>query len=133
MYVDLDGFKWVNDTYGHECGDEVFRITADRIKAEIRETDTVGRIGGDEFLVILSQISDILDTRHVAGDIMGQISQVILIDRGEISVGASLGISIYPDDGTTSDELIRQADKAMYLVKHSGKNNFEYTRRAALN
>lgn len=133
MFVDLDGFKAVNDTYGHECGDDVLKITADRVKAGIRETDTVARIGGDEFLVILSQISDAADTQRVAGNIIAQISQVILIDQVEISVGASLGISIYPDDGTSADQLIRRADKAMYLIKHSGKNNFGYTRSTLLN
>jgi diguanylate cyclase (GGDEF)-like protein/PAS domain S-box-containing protein len=121
MFVDLDDFKSVNDSFGHECGDLVLKSTADRIRAEIREIDTVARIGGDEFLVILSQISKLADTQQIAKNIIDQISQVINVNQHQITVGASVGIAIYPDDGTTSDELIRQADKAMYLIKHSEK------------
>jgi len=121
LFVDLDDFKLVNDSFGHECGDLVLKTTADRIRAEIREIDTVARIGGDEFLVILSQISDVADTQPIARNIIDQISQLIHVNQQEVTVGASVGIAVYPDDGTTSDELIRQADKAMYLVKHSKK------------
>ena len=127
MFIDLDGFKLINDTHGHECGDIVLKTTADRIRAEIRETDTVARIGGDEFLVILSNMSDISITQRVAGKLVEQISKGITYHSEEIEVGASIGIAIYPDDGTTPEEMIQQADKAMYLVKHSGKNNFGYT------
>ena len=86
-----------------------------------REIDTVARIGGDEFLVILSQISEVVDTQPIVRNIRDQISQLIHVSQHEVTVGASVGIAVYPDDGTTSDELIRQADKAMYLVKHSKK------------
>jgi len=133
MFIDLDGFKMINDSYGHECGDLVLKSTAERIKAEIREMDTVGRIGGDEFLIILSQISDVEDAQSIARSIIEQISQVIHIDGQEITTRASLGIAIYPNDGETSDELIRQADKAMYQIKHSGKNNFGHTRSIVAN
>jgi len=133
MFIDLDGFKMINDSYGHECGDLVLKSTAERIKAEIREMDTVGRIGGDEFLVILSQISDVADTRSIAGNIIDQISKVIHFNGRELTVHASLGIAIYPNDGETTSELIRQADTAMYLIKHSGKNNFGYTRLMVAN
>ena len=132
MFVDLDGFKLINDTHGHECGDIVLKTVADRIRAEIRETDTVARIGGDEFLVILSNLSAISITQRVAAKLIEQISKVILYGSEEIEVGASIGIAIYPDDGTTSEEMIQQADKAMYLVKHSGKNNFGYTQARLL-
>ena len=121
MFLDLDHFKSVNDTYGHECGDDVLKITADRINSEIREIDTVARIGGDEFLIILSHISDVADAQRVARIINERISQVIHINGSEVVVGASVGIAIYPADGTTGDELIRQADKAMYLIKNAGK------------
>jgi diguanylate cyclase (GGDEF)-like protein/PAS domain S-box-containing protein len=127
MFIDLDGFKLINDTHGHECGDIVLKTTADRIRVEIRETDTVARIGGDEFLIILSNMSNIGVTQRVAAKLIEQISKGILYDSKEITVGASIGIAIYPDDGTTSEEMIKQADKAMYLVKHSGKNNFGFT------
>ena len=121
MFVDLDDFKLINDSYGHECGDLVLKTTADRIRAEIREIDTVARIGGDEFLIILSQISKVADTQRIARNIINQVSQVIHIDQNEVTVGASIGIAIYPDDGATSNELIRHADKAMYLTKNSKK------------
>lgn len=121
MFVDLDDFKLINDSYGHECGDLVLKTTADRIRAEIREIDTVARIGGDEFLIILSQISEVADTQRIAKNIIKQISQVIHIDQNEVTVGASVGIAICPDDGATSNELIRHADKAMYLTKNSKK------------
>ena len=127
MFVDLDDFKLVNDSLGHECGDLVLKTTADRIKAEIREIDTVARIGGDEFLVILSQISEVADTQTIARNIRDQISQLIQVNQHEVTVGASVGIAVYPDDGATSDELIRQADKDMYLVKHSKKYSFGCT------
>jgi diguanylate cyclase (GGDEF)-like protein/PAS domain S-box-containing protein len=127
MFVDLDGFKLINDTHGHECGDIVLKTTADRIRAEIRETDTVARIGGDEFLIILSNMSNIHVTQRVAGKLIEQISKVILYGSQEIEISASIGIAIYPDDGTTSEEIIQQADKAMYMIKHSGKNNFGFT------
>jgi diguanylate cyclase (GGDEF)-like protein/PAS domain S-box-containing protein len=132
MFLDLDGFKLINDTHGHECGDIVLKTTADRIRAEIRETDTVARIGGDEFLIILSNMSNISITQRVAAKLVEQISKVILYQSQEIEVGASIGIAIYPDDGTTPEEMIQQADKAMYLVKHSGKNNFGYTQARRL-
>jgi diguanylate cyclase (GGDEF)-like protein/PAS domain S-box-containing protein len=132
MFVDLDGFKLINDTHGHECGDIVLKTIADRIRVEIRETDTVARIGGDEFLVILSNMSAISITQRVAAKLIEQISKVILYGSEEIEVGASIGIAIYPDDGTTSEEMIQQADKAMYLVKHSGKNNFGFTQTRQL-
>jgi len=133
MFLDLDGFKAVNDSYGHELGDLVLKVTADRIKTEIRETDTVARIGGDEFVIILSSLPKIEIAQRIATSLIEQISQAILIGQNEVSVSASIGIAIYPEDGTTSEELIRTADKAMYLVKHSGKSNFGFARPAALN
>lgn len=133
LFVDLDGFKAVNDSYGHEFGDIVLKVTADRIKAEIRETDTVARIGGDEFVVIMSRLPDIGIVQRIAGNLIEQVSQVIHINQQEVAVGASLGIALYPEDGTTAEELIRQADRAMYRVKNSGKNNFAFSRSQTLN
>jgi len=133
MFIDLDGFKAVNDTYGHEFGDVVLRTTASRIKAVIREIDTVARIGGDEFVIIMSSVPDSDIVQRIAVNLIEQISQLIQIDQIEVSVGASVGIALYPDDGTTADELIRQADKAMYQVKNSGKNNFGFHQTQRLN
>ncbi len=133
IFVDLDGFKNVNDTFGHEFGDIVLKVTADRIKAEIRETDTVARIGGDEFVIIMSRLPDISIVKRIAGNLIEQISQVTHINQQEISIGASLGIALYPDDGTTAEELIRQADRAMYHVKNSGKNHYSFSQSHTLN
>ena len=133
MFVDLDGFKMINDTFGHEFGDIVLKVTADRIRAEIRETDTVARIGGDEFIVIMSRLPNISIAERIANNLIEQISQPILIQQQEMSVSASLGIALYPEDGTTSEELIRKADQAMYHVKNSGKNNFAFSSAKFLN
>jgi diguanylate cyclase (GGDEF)-like protein/PAS domain S-box-containing protein len=130
MFLDLDGFKEINDTYGHEFGDLVLKVTAGRIKAEIRETDTVARIGGDEFVVILSRVPELEIVERIASSLIRQISQPIRIVKYEVSVSASIGIALYPDHGSTSEDLIRVADKAMYLVKNSGKNNFQFYQRS---
>ena len=127
MFLDLDGFKQVNDSYGHDYGDQVLQETAKRIQAELRETDTVARIGGDEFVIILSRVTDAEVIHRIANSLVERISSPIIIEEKNIVTGASIGIAIYPEDGSTSEELIRQADKAMYLVKHSGKNNFSFS------
>jgi len=133
VFVDLDGFKAINDTYGHDFGDIVLKVTAGRIRAEIRETDTVARIGGDEFVVIITGVPELEVIERVAANIVEQIGQVIQINQQEVSIGASLGIALYPEDGNTPEELIRQADAAMYRVKHSGKNNYGFSRSTQLN
>ena len=126
LFLDLDGFKAINDSYGHEYGDHVLKITANRIKGEIRETDTVARIGGDEFLVILSGLPDLSVVERIAASLVLQVSQPITIDHNQVAVGASIGIALYPDDASDSEELIRIADKAMYSVKSRGKNSFGF-------
>ncbi len=126
MFLDLDGFKEINDQHGHEFGDLVLKTTADRIKTEIRETDTVARIGGDEFVIILSSLPEIAIAERIATTLVAQIAQPLLIDNIEVVISASIGISLYPEHGTTAEKLIRSADKAMYQVKHKGKNNFGF-------
>ena len=127
MFLDLDGFKSINDEYGHEFGDLVLKATADRIKTEIRETDTVARIGGDEFVIILSSLPELEIVERIAASLVRQIAQPIQIETVRVAVSASIGISLYPDNGTTAEELIRSADKAMYEIKRQGKNNFGFT------
>jgi diguanylate cyclase (GGDEF)-like protein/PAS domain S-box-containing protein len=128
MFMDLDGFKAVNDSHGHEMGDRVLRSIAQKIQTEIRETDTVARIGGDEFVIILSRVPDMDIISRIASNLVFQISQPILLDNVEITIGSSIGIALYPQDGRGTEELIRKADKAMYVVKHNGKNNYGFVK-----
>ena len=128
MFLDLDGFKEINDAHGHEFGDLVLKTVADRIRAEIRETDTVARIGGDEFVIISSSLPEISIAERIAHSLIRQISRPIHIRQIEVAVSASIGISLYPDDGTTAEELIRTADQAMYQVKREGKNSYGFAR-----
>ena len=133
MFLDLDGFKQVNDSFGHEAGDAVLKITSKRIRAEVRETDTVARIGGDEFLVILTDLPDLSVVQRVAGNMLQQVAQSISLDQGEVVVGVSIGIAVYPEDARDAEGLIRIADQAMYSVKQGGKNSYGFNRPDRLN
>ncbi|MEM7562743.1 MAG: PAS domain-containing protein [Pseudomonadota bacterium] len=132
MFLDLDGFKEINDSLGHEFGDRVLKVTAERIVDSIRETDTVARIGGDEFVIILSSLPEIAIVSRVAENLIQQLGQIIQLDEHQAQVSGSVGISLYPENGTTAEELIREADKAMYQVKATGKNNFGFSSRGIL-
>ena len=126
LFVDLDGFKAVNDDYGHEYGDALVRVVATRIETEIREIDTVARIGGDEFLIILTRMPERSIVEGIARNIVRQLSLPIELDDNQLKVGASIGIAIYPEDSDDGGELIRLADEAMYRVKDSGKNSYDF-------
>ena len=126
MFVDLDGFKEINDQYGHDFGDMVLKTTADRIKSEIRETDTVARIGGDEFVIILSSLPETAIAERIAATVIEQVAKPLKIKDVEVTITASIGISLYPEHGTTAEKLIRAADKAMYEIKRKGKNSFGF-------
>lgn len=126
MFIDLDGFKHINDSYGHGYGDLVLKESADRIRNEVRETDTAARIGGDEFLVILSGVVELEIVEQIASKLITSISQDIIVDKAVLRIGASIGIAVYPQDGITADELIKQADLAMYKIKKTSKNNFRF-------
>ncbi len=128
LSIDLDDFKIVNDTYGHVVGDKLLQEAALRIQSCIRESDTLSRLGGDEFCVILCDIKDDSDCSIVAEKIISRITKSFLLDGYESFVGASLGISIYPHDSTDPNTLIRNSDIALYRVKETGKNNFCFYR-----
>ena len=132
MFVDLDGFKEINDQYGHDFGDMVLKTTADRIKSEIRETDTVARIGGDEFVIILSSLPETAIAERIAATVIDQVAKPLKIKDIEVTITASIGISLYPEHGTTAEKLIRAADKAMYEIKSKGKNSFGFVESASL-
>jgi diguanylate cyclase (GGDEF)-like protein/PAS domain S-box-containing protein len=123
-YLDLDGFKAVNDSHGHDVGDELLIIVAQRMKATLREGDTLARIGGDEFIAVLSDLDYPETAEPLLMRLLEAAAAPVLIDHLTLQVSASIGVAIYPYDGTDSDQLIRCADHAMYQAKQMGKNQF---------
>ncbi|MBN1379766.1 MAG: diguanylate cyclase [Gammaproteobacteria bacterium] len=126
LYIDLDKFKPVNDTYGHKIGDEVLIEVADRLKKGVREGDFVARLGGDEFSILLNMIRDTQSAGVVAQKIISSLNQTIKARDYDINIGASIGITYYPDHGEDYETLLNRADKAMYEAKRSGQNNYRY-------
>jgi len=122
LFIDLDGFKAVNDTHGHKVGDEVLVHAANTFRTVVRKSDVVARIGGDEFIVILTDISEASQATEIASKIIKSISEPIILKQNIIHIGASIGVSIYPDHTENIDELIKIADKTMYESKRAGKN-----------
>ncbi len=125
LFIDLDEFKPVNDAFGHDVGDLVLQDVARRLKLCVRESDTVARLGGDEFIIILQDIMDEQDAVLVAKKIIGSLQMPFCPRKDECSIGASIGITIYPDDGTDAETLLKRADRAMYYAKEKGKNNWK--------
>lgn len=126
LFLDLDHFKYVNDTLGHTAGDLLLKETAGRLKACIREYDTVARIGGDEFVILLSRISHGEDASRIAEKILSLFRKPPMIDGREFPVTASIGISVFPDDSEYGETLMKNADIAMYHAKERGRNNFQF-------
>ncbi|WP_420547622.1 diguanylate cyclase domain-containing protein [Curvivirga sp.] len=124
MFIDLDGFKDVNDTYGHDIGDAVLKAVADRLKSCIRDADIVSRIGGDEFILLQTGVKDMDAVSALAEKITDSFVPKIDIKGQKVTIGASVGVALYPDHGADSEKLIREADQRMYTVKKSGKNNY---------
>ena len=120
LYADLNQFKPVNDELGHQTGDRVLRLVAQRLRSAVREVDTVARIGGDEFAVILEAVSDVADASAVEAKIAETLGEPFFLDGHVINVSASTGIAIYPDDGDDMDALLQQADSQMYRAKRIG-------------
>jgi len=126
MFLDLDRFKLINDTLGHSVGDRLLQTTAQRLTDCVREDDTVARMGGDEFTILIENITDPSNLPSLAQKIISALSQPIMLDGHEIVVTTSIGISVYPNDGEQSETLIKHADAAMYLAKEKGRNNFQF-------
>lgn len=126
LFLDLDRFKIVNDSLGHEIGDVLLQEVAKRLRSCVRETDTVSRLGGDEFVILLSHIEHGEDAVIVASAIIKQLSALFLIKGNEIKIGCSIGISIYPKNGDDVKTLLKNADTAMYQVKKKGRNNYQF-------
>jgi diguanylate cyclase (GGDEF)-like protein len=129
VFIDLDRFKLINDSFGHNSGDEVLRGVARRLREQIREVDTVARIGGDEFTLIMPGIYRPDDTVKIASKLLEVFRRPLKLGEREVVVTASIGISIYPDDGSDAEALVNNADSAMYQAKKRGGDNFQmYTR-----
>lgn len=123
LFMDLDGFKDINDSYGHNMGDKVLRVVANRLVMSARREDLVSRFGGDEFAMLISYNS-IDQVRYVANKVVRAIDEVMVIDDNEYNVGVSIGVAIYPDHARSVDDLYKVADNAMYKVKYSTKNAY---------
>jgi diguanylate cyclase (GGDEF)-like protein len=124
MFLDLDGFKAVNDTYGHNVGDELLIQVARRLEKSVRGTDIIGRVGGDEFVILLTDIKKWNKYSNIADTIIQDIGKEFTINNQTIQIGVSIGIATYPEDATDLSQLINFADTAMYEAKKNGKNNF---------
>jgi len=126
MLLDLDNFKDVNDRLGHSVGDKLLQAAGDRLKGILRKADTVARTGGDEFLLLLPETTKTEDVDVVAQKILAAFQKSFVCNHHEISITTSIGIAIYPSDGEDADTLMKNADIAMYRVKETGRNNYQY-------
>ncbi|WP_231623523.1 bifunctional diguanylate cyclase/phosphodiesterase [Nitrosospira briensis] len=126
LFVDLDRFKPINDSLGHDIGDHLLKAVAERMQASVRSVDTVSRVGGDEFVVLLSEIETAEDAARVAQKLISGLSQPYLIEAHELLLTASIGICIYPDNGKESNMLLRNADASMYTAKEAGRNRYQF-------
>ncbi len=126
MFLDLDHFKVINDTLGHSAGDQLLKKVAERLTRHIRSSDTVARMGGDEFVIIINQITSTRDVSHIAALLIDTLSPPFELDGQEVFITTSIGIVIYPVDGNDGDKLLKNADTAMYLAKERGRNTFQF-------
>jgi diguanylate cyclase (GGDEF)-like protein len=126
MFLDLDRFKVINDSLGHDGGDQVLKVIADRLRSRMRKSDTVARLGGDEFTVILEGIGTVQDATNVAQELLQIVAQPIMVQDQELFVTPSIGIAIYPQYGKDSETLIKNADMAMYRAKRQGRNTYRF-------
>ncbi|MGK2952618.1 MAG: diguanylate cyclase domain-containing protein [Thiobacillus sp.] len=124
MVLDLDGFKQVNDTLGHDAGDTLLRMVADRMVAAVRQQDTVARLGGDEFVIVLWELSQADDVAKLASKVIQAVSQPYRIQGRDVNITASIGVGIYPTHGDAVGTLMKSADLALYDTKRAGKNGF---------
>ena len=126
MFVDLDGFKSVNDTYGHDAGDKVLMEVAGRLLSCVRATDTVARMGGDEFMLVATNLHSPDNAAGIAAKATRELARPFTLSQGEATIGASIGIALFPDHAEEADKLVGMADAAMYVVKNSGKNGYAF-------
>jgi diguanylate cyclase (GGDEF)-like protein len=126
LFLDLDGFKQINDSLGHAAGDKLLQSIAKRLVDCVRGADTVSRQGGDEFVVLLSDVERSVDVGVTASRMLQAVAEPHSIGQHDVSVTASIGVSVYPDDGKDTDTLIKNADTAMYRAKENGRQSYEF-------
>jgi diguanylate cyclase (GGDEF)-like protein len=130
LFLDLDKFKPVNDSFGHDIGDRLLLAVAERLSAAIRKSDTVARFGGDEFAIVLPALIDAGVVEALACKLINTMARPFVVENHRLQISASIGISIYPTDGEEPDELMRKADQAMYLAKNRGGNSYQFSNPA---
>ncbi|MEE9572646.1 MAG: diguanylate cyclase, partial [Candidatus Neomarinimicrobiota bacterium] len=126
IYIDLDQFKKINDSFGHSLGDELLKIVSKRLRECVRGADTVSRLGGDEFTIILSELKNISDAGKVSEKIISIMEEPFELENQEVNISPSIGISIFPDDASDMETILKNADAAMYHAKSKGRNNYQY-------
>ncbi|SAL69397.1 response regulator receiver modulated diguanylate cyclase/phosphodiesterase [Caballeronia terrestris] len=124
LFIDLDGFKAINDSLGHGVGDDLLQVCAERLRQDLRHTDMVARLGGDEFVIVAENLADASSAVAIANGVLQRLAQEIVVNGLPLRVSASIGIAFYPCDGGNADELLHSADAAMYAAKQSGRNTF---------
>ena len=132
MYLDLDGFKQINDTLGHAAGDTLLCLVADRLLGTVRQADTVARLGGDEFIIALPELTHVSDAAELGAKVIQAVSQPYRIQGCDVRLTVSIGVSIYPTNGKDAETLMKSADLALYEAKHSGKNDYRISAYADL-
>jgi len=126
LFIDLDNFKEINDSLGHEIGDEILKVVTQKLYDTIRKEDTLARLGGDEFTIMLEDLKQGQEASVLASKITSSLNTPIVIQSHQLYISSSIGISLYPDNGLSSQDLLKYADAAMYKAKKEGKNNFQY-------
>jgi diguanylate cyclase (GGDEF)-like protein/PAS domain S-box-containing protein len=126
LFIDLDRFKDINDTLGHAAGDQLLKQVAARISGCVRDTDTVARLGGDEFIVLLTDVTDPTHIDAIAAQMIDELRRPFTLDAGAATISASVGITVFPGDGATAEELTRNADEAMYAAKGAGRDQYRF-------
>lgn len=124
LFIDIDGFKEVNDTFGHSVGDNLLKAIAQRLQSCVRSSDTVGRLGGDEFLILLNGINDRDNVKKIAEKVCVSCKKTFFVDGHSLNLSSSIGVATYPEMGITHQQLIQTADHAMYKAKKAGGNQF---------
>jgi len=132
MFLDLDGFKQINDTMGHDAGDMLLRMVADRLVATVRQEDTVARLGGDEFVIALYEAIDVEQVAKLGSKVISAVSQPYSIQGVDVRMTVSVGVSVYPMHGEDAETLMKRADVALYEAKQSGKNDYRVSAYADL-